>query len=339
VNLNQLPLTRLHFDLETLEEARVPAYQGDLLRMALLWWLSEYWYPMSERCRHGCRQPDVCLFGRLCEPAVNPEWPGQIRHLVGNTPPPAYILWDREDRRRVLVTGSQWSFELTLVGELALRQLPAVVAAVQQGAQEGMGRVRLRSRVLRVLALPGSETVPNALCLAEQRPHGDGMVLTWEGFHLDEVKLTYQQAIQWAEAFGGPIRSLSLRYLSPVKIKERGEGVDVPYFSPIMKAIVRRLRILSVVHGAGEWPHSEWGPLLDLAETVHLEHKETFWTGYTRHSKQSGRQEVKGFVGQAWYSGQDLRPLLPILWLGQWLHIGKAYVLGNGRYVIEQVAF
>jgi hypothetical protein len=79
--------------------------------------------------------------------------------------------------------------------------------------------------------------------------------------------------------------------------------------------------------------------LLDLAETVHLEHKETFWTGYTRHSKQSGRQEVKGFVGQAWYSGQDLRPLLPILWLGPWLHIGKAYVLGNGRYAIEQVAF
>lgn len=27
----------------------------------------------------------------------------------------------------------------------------------------------------------------------------------------------------------------------------------------------------------------------------------------------------------------------PALWLGQWLHIGKGYVLGNGRYTIGSV--
>jgi hypothetical protein len=58
---------------------------------------------------------------------------------------------------------------------------------------------------------------------------------------------------------------------------------------------------------------------------------------YTRHSARSGTQEVEGFVGQAWYGGDDLRPLLPPLWLCQWLQIGKAYVLGAGRYQIEQV--
>ena len=44
---------------------------------------------------------------------------------------------------------------------------------------------------------------------------------------------------------------------------------------------------------------------------------------------------MEGFIGQAWYAGDDLRPLLPILWLGQWVHVGKGYVIGNGRYAVE----
>lgn len=167
--------------------------------------------------------------------------------------------------------------------------------------------------------------------------HVEGTALTWQSFELDQVVVGYEQAVRWAEGREGPVRHLSLRFLSPVKIKERGSWVEKPAWGPVMKALVRRLRLVSVVHGAGEWPHAEWGPLLDLAEMVRLEHDETLWTGYTRRSKASGRQEIEGFVGQAWYAGEDLRPLLPVLWLGQWLHIGKGYVLGNGRYAIERL--
>lgn len=331
--LEQLPLSRLRFDLETLQDAEVPAYKGDLLRMALLWWLSEYWCLMPERCRHGCQQPEQCLFGRLCEPLVDPSWSVQIHRLIGDTPPPAYVLWDSQDRRRRLACNSSWSFELTLVGELALRQIPAVVAAVQQGAQLGMGRERLRNQVRQVSAIVGS----GELCLAVEKPLGDQVALTWQSFQLADVTVGYRQALEWAQAQTRPVRGLTLRYLSPVKIKERGQWVEVPQFSAIMRAVVRRLRLLSQVHGAGEWPQAEYGPLLDLAESVSLEHHEAFWTGYTRHSQRSGTQEIEGFAGQAWYAGQDLGPLLPALWLGQWLQIGKGYVLGNGRYAIEQV--
>ncbi len=341
--LEQLKLARLRFELETLEEAQVPAYKGDLLRMALLWWLSEYWCPMPGRCRRGCRRPEVCMFGRLCEPPVDPDWPASLRRLMGNTPPPAYALWDGQDRRRYFAEGTAWNFELTLVGELALRQIPAIVAAVQQGAETGMGRIRLRSRVQRVLAPKRSDEDDAAPCLAEQQlhddpasPSGQSSALTWKSYRLEEVILGYEQGVQWAETHREPVHHLSLCFLSPVKIKERGRWVERPAFVPVMKAVVRRLRLLSQVHGAGEWPHAEWGPLLDLAERVHLEHAETFWTGYHRRSKSSGRQEVEGFVGRAWYAGEDLRPLLPALWLGQWLHIGKRYVLGNGRYEIGQ---
>lgn len=236
--LAALPLALLRFELETLEAATVPPYKGDLLRMALLWWLSEFWCPEPTRCREGCRRPDICMFGRLCTPAVDPSWSPQVRRLLGDEAPGAYVLWDERDRRTQLLAGSNWVFTLTLIADLALRQLPAIIAAVQQGAEQGMGRIRLR--------------------------------------------------------------------------------------------------ILSEVHGGGEWPHDEWGPLLDAADAVRLDHHETQWLSYARRSQASGVYNVEGFIGNGWYSGEALRPLLPYLWLGQWLHVGKGYVSGNGCYRLHQ---
>lgn len=326
--LESLPIVRLRFDLTATEHAEVPAYKGDMLRMALLWWLSEYWCTMPERCRNGCRRPDVCLFGQLIEPPLDPTWPLPMQRLIGYTPPSAYALWDDQDRRRAFTAGTQWHFELTLAGELALRQIPAIIAAVQQGAERGMGRMQLRSQVRQVtVQLPEGE-----MQLAAEQKIADGAVLTWRNFRLEDIRFTIAQANRLVESLAQPVRAISLRYLSPLKIKEQGRWVERPELGFVMRAVVRRLRILSLVHGDGEWPHDAYGPLLDLADTVRLEHDETRWSGFTRYSQRSGEQDVEGFVGQAWYGGGDLRPLLPALWLGQWLQVGKSYVVGGGRY-------
>ncbi|MEA3397649.1 MAG: CRISPR system precrRNA processing endoribonuclease RAMP protein Cas6 [Chloroflexota bacterium] len=333
--LNQLPLVRLRFDLETLADSDVPPYKGDMLRMALLWWLSEFWCPEPTRCRHGCRRPAVCMFGRLCSPPVDPAWSAKIRYLVGATPPPAYALWDLRDRRTHFAPGAHWGFELTLIGELALRQIPAIVAAVQQGAEQGLGRIRLRNRVLQVLALTpdlDDAAAPRILAARDGQPE-----LTWRSYRLEEIMLDYAVLRDHWPPETNPT-SLVLRFLSPVKIKERGAWVEEPRFAALFKALVRRLRILSEVHGGGEWPHADYGPLLDIAEGLALTHHETHWTGYERRSRRSGRYNVEGFVGEAWYAGADLPRLLPVLWLGQWLHLGKGYVSGNGRYAVQLIA-
>jgi len=322
-----LPLAYLRFELETLEAAAVPPYKGDLLRMALLWWLSEFWCPEPTRCREGCRRPDICMFGRLCTPAVDPSWSPQVRKLLGDEAPGAYVLWDERDRRTQLPPGSRWAFTLTLIGDLALRQLPAIVAAVQQGAEQGMGRVRLRSRVLQVTAeQPGGQK--SSVGIAQQQEH----TLVWQSYDPSAVAFGLSEALAWAARRAPAAPALQLEFLSPMKFKERGVWVETPEFVPFFKALVRRLRILSEVHGGGEWPHKEWGPLLDAAEAVRLEHHETQWLGYQRRSQSAGSYEVEGFIGNAWYGGEALLTLLPYLWLGQWLHVGKGYVSGNGCY-------
>lgn len=340
--LNALPLVRLYFDLEVLADSDVQPYKGDMLRMALLWWLSEYWCPLPTRCRHGCQHPDVCLFGRICTPAVDPAWPGKLRYLMGNTAPPAYVLWDLRDRRTYVQAGDRFAFELVLAGELALSQIPAVVAAVQQGAEAGLGRQRLHAQLRAVYAWTPSSGDPGSwerLPLAVEQTQDGQVALTWAAYRLADVVLRYDMALAWAGARDvGPVYTMRIDYLSPMKIKERGRWVEIPTFNAVAKAVVRRLRLLSIVHGGGIWPHDEYGPLLDLAATVHLDHHETQWTHYTRESKRSGQYEIEGFTGPAWYSSnEDLRPLLPVLWFGEWLHAGKGYVLGNGRYRLQIV--
>ncbi len=332
-SLESLPLVRLQFELESLETLEVSPYKGDLLRMALLWWLSEFWCPEESRCREGCRRPDECMFGRLCQPCLNPAWPSDLRRLIGDTPPPAYTLWDFRDRRTHIFQGAPWAFEMTWTGALAIQQIPAIVAAVQRGAELGMGRMRWRNRLIQVTAWTPDDHPPHILATTE--PHQGVETLIWRAERVEDVVFGYSEALRWAETWTRPVRALRIDYVSPMKLKERGEWVMEPHFSAIARALTRRLRILSELYGGGEWPHEEYGPLLDLGDAVILEHHETHWMNYSRYSQQSGNYEIEGFVGPAWYAAEDFRPLLPVLWLGQWLHLGKGYVLGNGRYQLQ----
>jgi hypothetical protein len=323
--LSQLHLMRLRFGLEVTSEARLPPYKGDVLRRALLWHLGTIWCCGPARCRNGCQTPDACLFGRLLEPPVDPTWSEPIRRLMGSTPPPAYVLWDEQDRRRQLVPGDAFCFELTLIGQAAIRQLPAFIAAVMVAAERGMGRPRLRGRLRRVDALAG--------------PDGEAYPLlvegVWQGDPRKEAAITHADGQAWIET-NGRATQLQFQFLSPIKVKMRGETSRRPEFAPLARAVVRRLRILSEVHGAGEWPQPAFGPLLDLAEGVRLEHHETMWMRTARRSEQGGRMPLEGFVGQAWYASvADLRPLLPVLWLGQWVGVGKGAVWGNGRIKLQ----
>jgi hypothetical protein len=327
--LQHFHLLRLRFGLDIHSSGTFLPYKGDMLRRALLWHLGTMWCRESHRCRDGCQQPHDCLFGRLLDPPPDPTWTKSLRRMMGATPPPAYVLWDRHDRRREFLAGDTLEFELTLIGDTAIRQQPAFIAAMLVAGEKGLGRERIRAKLTHVTALTGPESVPHPLLVQD----------VWQGAPLDDVVLSYAEGRAWRDALdyasNRPVRRLHLHFLSPVKVKMRGRIMRKPNFTALARAVVRRLRILSQVHGAGEWPHEIWGPLLDLAETVRLEHHETSWQRRVRHS-QRGAMPLDGFTGEAWYiAEEDLRPLLPALWLAQWVHIGKGTVWGNGRYAVE----
>ena len=65
---------------------------------------------------------------------------------------------------------------------------------------------------------------------------------------------------------------------------------------------------------------------------------DTQWLELSRYSStHAGKHSISGLVGLVTYRGA-LGPLLPWLTFGQWLHIGKAAVQGNGSYRIVSVS-
>jgi hypothetical protein len=132
----------------------------------------------------------------------------------------------------------------------------------------------------------------------------------------------------------GPLKQLGLHFLSPTRVEAQGQIAREPHFPLLARAIVRRLRTLSQVHGEGDLLKSEYEPLLNLADQVQLAHNETVWLNVAQPG-QPHKKPLEGFVGQAWYvSSTDLRPLLPMLWLGQWVQVGKETVWEGGRYKV-----
>jgi len=73
-----------------------------------------------------------------------------------------------------------------------------------------------------------------------------------------------------------------------------------------------------------------------LARAVRLVEDGTRWVELESYSTRQRRATpISGFVGRAVYEG-DLGPFLPWLVWGQFVHVGKDAVKGNGWYVVRE---
>ncbi|TMA55202.1 MAG: CRISPR system precrRNA processing endoribonuclease RAMP protein Cas6, partial [Deltaproteobacteria bacterium] len=74
------------------------------------------------------------------------------------------------------------------------------------------------------------------------------------------------------------------------------------------------------------------------AEQIETATSDLRWYDWERYSaRQDVRMKLGGFVGRVTYRG-DLQPFLPLLRLGEVVHVGKGTSFGLGKYVLEAAA-
>ena len=74
----------------------------------------------------------------------------------------------------------------------------------------------------------------------------------------------------------------------------------------------------------------------DEAEKISTVSDSTRWVESSRYSRQRAvSHDLSGFVGEVSFEG-DLGVFLPYLKLGEYLHVGKNAVFGNGWYEIKR---
>jgi len=95
---------------------------------------------------------------------------------------------------------------------------------------------------------------------------------------------------------------------------------------------VRRYYWLQEFHTL-DYQAPDFKAFAEQAEDIHASHQ-LYWCQWERYSqRQQQKMTFGGVMGTLQLNG-DLTPFLPLLQLGQWLHVGNKTTFGMGRYTI-----
>ncbi len=296
--LDRFPaLYRLRWTLCFTQPFDAPPYLGSALRGLLGHGLRRTACVTRRKTCVDCPLTASCVYTRLFEPTA---------HASGSARVP-YVLSVSESGRRHYPKGGCFTFEMSLLSPYH-RELPYLVQAFQAGGRLGLGPKNVGFDVDELAAL-------GTLGGDDWRPVYDGNVLT---------ALPVPAAIQPPPWPGHVV----LEWATPWRFKRRGHLVRPDQFVPAMLLESLLYRVYELI---GERPPRE-----SLGRTrdpdLHVE-SDLVWQDWSRYSsRQKTRMQVGGLMGRIALSGDQFADWWPLLWLGQWLHLGKFTSMGLGRY-------
>ena len=326
--LDQFRLAVYRFTLRPREEMILPVYKGAVLRGGFghVFKRTVCFQPQTKSCRDCMLQHD-CPYPALFEASPPPN--AEVLRTYQDIPLP-FVIEPPLDRRTRYGSGETLSFRLVLIGR-AMARLAYFVVVFQQLGEVGLGSRRAKYALERVEALhPWNE---EAVVLYE-----DG-ALVGGG---DGLAVDYSMVAERAEALGADCGdTVTVRFLTPTRLKHKGEYVVQPEFHVLIRAILRRVSSLSYFHCGERW-EADYRGIIEAAKEVRLAEARTGWVDWERYSRrQQQRMNLGGLVGQVTYEGDasaelstGLEPFLPLLVLGELVHVGKACVFGHGKYEV-----
>lgn len=213
------------------------------------------------------------------------------------------------------VEADTYQLGFNLVG-VANRQLALFIHALSRAAQGPRG---IAGNHLQLMAV-------------EQETHaGSG---EWRCIYRPQETLqALPLAVPVAPEVPGDLR---IELLTPLRVKREGQRVRPQdfRFADLFGSLLRRISMLSAFHT--DTPlETDFKGLMARARAIEAV---TFlsWEDKPRYSfRQHAAMKLGGVIGHIEIRGQDLTPLWPYLWLGQWLHAGSGATMGLGHYRIE----
>ena len=108
------------------------------------------------------------------------------------------------------------------------------------------------------------------------------------------------------------------------------EDAERIHFVSILEILLGRIETLSVFHCAGQSVPNE--QLLIAARQVQVTDKQMTFHYLERYSNRQQRKlPLHGLLGRLTFAG-DLSPFLPLLQIGEYLHVGAGTAFGLGQY-------
>jgi hypothetical protein len=304
-------VARYRFRFRMQEDLRLPQFAGSLLRGQFGAALRRASCITGARTCQGCPLLATCPYPEIFETPP----PAEHRLQRFSQVPNPYVIEPPAFGTRAVPAGELLTFDVVLVGR-AIGRLALIVHAFQRALGHGLGQTRARG-MLEDLAVQD----------------GEG----WSGIWDSERGRIEEHDARLAVPAFPPSRCATLCIETPLRLQTQGRPLPVEKLSPraLVTNLMRRATLLLELHN-GQPPLLEEPAAKALAR-----HAESFtgerrlrWQDWSRYSsRQKQEMTLGGAIGE-WRLEGDLAPVLPLLWLGQWLHAGKNATMGMGRYTL-----
>ncbi len=359
-------LASLRFVIRPVDKLGLPPYKGATLRGGFGYAFKDLVCIKPDRHCPNCLIQDHCSYYQIFETPV-PKGAQMMRKY--NHAPHPFVLTPPLDERTEFTADDELTFELVLIGQ-AIDYLPYFIYVFDDLGRRGIGRNRDKFTLLRVEAYVPEPSASPRLCVEsslEFQTIYNGSTKTLTDFTPLSFADIHQSSFLIRNSIKGP--SLTLNFLTPVRIQTEGQLDHELSFTNLMKALLRRIQLLQYFHCLSSWQHytyirdhgehvGETGPngdggstradgifalteiheLLNLSESVKTVDSRLTFRDQSRFSTRQNRSTpISGFTGAVtfgFHSIELLTSFLPFLRLGEFTHIGKNTAFGLGKYGI-----
>jgi hypothetical protein len=307
------PIARYRFDCQVESPIRLPEYAGSTLRGAFGHALKK------TACMTRQSDCKTCPLYRSCPyPAIFAPPPPATHSLQKFSEIPApFIVEPPAWGEKYYGEGESLSFEFILIGR-ALAQLPLIVYAWQRALATGIAKGDGTAKLLSVSLL--EENRETAIY-----SQAEGQIK----IHVAELNNAGAEAEQAGQ------QQINLRIETPLRIQVNGHPKHPEELTArdLLMTLLRRIALISEFH-IGKKLEFDFQALGEMANQVKST-KHLTWQDWTRYSNRQKQEMTLGGVMGEWQLTENLQPFIPMLKLGQWLHIGKNASFGLGRYQLH----
>jgi hypothetical protein len=320
--LSNFYLTDLRFQLRFKREVTVSlSHAGSMLRGAFGTALRRIvCLDLKQNCP-DCPAKETCAYQRIFAPIT----PSDAGRLSKNRDMPRGFIIKPPLEADTYGPEKPFAFRMILAGEL-IRWLPFIIVPFSELGGTGIGRERTRFSFERLA------------CLNPDGEHGheiysatDNLVRAGE-----MVSPSFEELTGTDKRKPGP---LTLDFLTPTLLMYNPDGkkgasrpMRVPEFHVVMKRLRDRINRLATAY-CGTELQVDYKEMGRKAEGVKISSVQGVWEERSRKTRAGERQDLSGFVGSVVYEG-DFEEFLPLLRLGEYLHVGKNAAFGNGWFKI-----
>lgn len=311
--LNDFRLARFSLTIKAGHQGlELPAYKGSTLRGGFGSAFKQIvCREQLQRCPE-CLVKDVCPYSLIFEssPPDTSEW-------RADSIPRPFVLEPPLTEQRYFPPGDHLTFSLVLFGK-AITHLPYFVAAFRHLGRLGIGKGRKPFCLDQVSSFDQNGNIVDILYQdggsIKNHPH----IITG-AMVIKNLNPIHQQ--------------ITIAFETITRIRSNDSLTMDLSFQTLYRNTLRRLSALTNFYH-DELLEYSYKDMIDASSDIIAVSPKLQWIDWERFSqRQDTRMKLGGFIGEITFRG-DLTQFLPVILLGQYIHVGKATTFGLGKYRI-----